>query len=250
MLYNCSRIVNAPILTYKDLFSASGQTLAQIRFGGIKAIYVALFGAIGVWVIRQIEGTFDVTTGEGLLLLVSSYLFYLKGHFKTMIGFNLFIGIARLFGVPVRDNFNYWLLARTPNEHWRRWNILAREWIITFVFFPIMRSKKWLFAAIMAALLTSGILHVVPLFFGGRLEWFLVWAEMAYWTCNGLAIYLVLKIPGLFPKMMKRLGINEASVFWSVTGVVLTSAFYAVLFTACKSRSLDELGSYLSRLFG
>ena len=249
MIFNCCRLLNAPIMTYKDIFGKPAQSITQIRFNGIKAIYVALFGAIGIWGINTFAQGGDVSSSKGFSLLLMSYLFYLKVYFKTMIGFNIFIGIARLFGVPIRDNFNYWLLARTPNEHWRRWNILAREWIVTFVFFPIMRSKQWLFVSIMAALLTSGILHVIPLFFEKEMDWFDLWGQLLYWTVNGLAIYAVLKVPLVYPKLMDRLKISSKNKGWSVVGVVLTSAFYAVLLTACGSKNWNEMGNYFLRLF-
>jgi hypothetical protein len=249
LIFNCCRILNAPIMMYKDIFGKPTQSISQIRFNGIKAIYVALFGAIGIWGINTFADGGEISSSKGFSLLFMSYLFYLKAYLKTMIGFNIFIGIARMFGVPIRDNFHYWLLARTPNEHWRRWNILAREWIVTFVFFPIMRSKQWLFVAIMAALLTSGLLHAIYLFFEKEMDWFSLGTTFLYWTMNGLSIYLVLKIPLIYPKLMDRLKISNKSKGWSAVGIVLTSAFYAVLISACSSRNWNELGSYFSRLF-
>lgn len=248
-IFNCCRVFDAPIMTYKDIFGKSSKSITHTRLNGIKAVYVALFGTIGVWGIDRFADGGSVSSSRGFSLLFMSYLFYLKAYLKVMIGFNTFIGIARLFGVPVRDNFNYWLLARTPNEHWRRWNVLAREWIVTFVFFPIMRSKKWLFVAIMAALLTSGLLHILPHFVEQRIAWFSVGAKLFYWTINGLAIYLVLKIPLVYPKVMNRLKISSQSKAWSAVGILLTSAFYAVLVSACSTKNWNELGSYFSRLF-
>lgn len=249
LLFNCSRILNAPIMTYKDIFAKPAQSITQTRYNGIKAIYVSLFGAIGIWGINTFAQGGDVSSSKGFSLLFMSYLFYLKAYFKTMIGFNIFIGVARLFGVPIRDNFYYWLLARTPNEHWRRWNILAREWIVTFVFFPIMRSKQWLFVSIMAALLSSGILHAIYLFFEKEMDWFSLGTTFSYWTINGLAIYVVLKVPLIYPKLMDKLKISTQSKAWSAIGVVLTSVFYAVLVTACSVQDWIEMVSYFSRLF-
>src|SRR4030042_1884179 len=68
-------------------------------------------------------------------------------------------------------------------------HILLREWVITFIFFPIMRGKKWLFVAILSSLMASGILHLLPRFFDDQIPWFGISSSLSYWFLNGLAIY-------------------------------------------------------------
>jgi len=247
LLYHYARIFGSPVLTYKDVFSPV-DSLSKIRFDGIKAIYVALLASMLGWAIANITKSVDETSLQGLPLLAYSYGEYVERYCRTWVLFNLFIGGARLFGIPVRDNFNYWLLARTPNEHWRRWNILLREWVITFIFFPIMRGKKWLFVAILASLMVSGVLHILPRFFDEQIPWFGISSRLMYWFLNGLAIYAVVKFPSLFPGTMNKLRIRSSKV-WSVIGILLTSAFYGVLHQGASYRNLSEVGNYLSRLF-
>jgi D-alanyl-lipoteichoic acid acyltransferase DltB (MBOAT superfamily) len=167
---------------------------------------------------------------------------------SVVVGFNIFIGICRLFGLPVRDNFRYWLLARTPNEHWQRWNLLLREWVLTYAFFPIMRAKRWLFAAVMAALTLSGLLHQLPRILMGRSTSVSISIGFFYWIVNGLAIYLVIKIPKIFPQAIERLKLRT-SLLWSLAGIILTSAFYATLIGMRELASWAELMDYFSRLF-
>jgi hypothetical protein len=248
LVYHYARIFGSPVLTYKDLFSPV-DSLARVRFEGVKAIYVAFLASWLGWAIARVTNSVAEAGLQGLPLLAYSYGEYVERYCVTWVVFNLFIGGARLFGIPVRDNFNYWLLARTPNEHWRRWNILMREWIITFVFFPIMRGKKWLFVAIMASLMVSGALHILPSFFGDQIPWFGICSGFSYWFLNGLAIYGVVKFPVLFPGAMDKLRIRSSNV-WSVIGILLTSAFYGILHQGAGYRNLTEVGDYFSRLFG
>ena len=127
--------------------------------------------------------------------------------------------------------------------------MLMREWVITFIFFPIMRGKKWLFVAIMAALMVSGFLHIVPLLFNEQILWFKVWSGLSYWFMNGLAIYGVVKFPFLFPEAMQKLKIRSSKA-WSVIGILLTSAFYGILHQGASYGNLAEVTNYFSRLFG
>jgi hypothetical protein len=247
--YNYCRFFGCPVFTYADLFSKPTIPLDRIRFDGIKALYVSGFLSIAHWASGEVRDAFPLDQLRGLALLLMSYVTYVGQYAEIAIGFNVVIGILRLFGVPVRDNFHYWLLARTPNEHWRRWNVLLREWIITFVFFPIMRARRWLFVAVMASLATSGLLHVIPELILGRGDAFHVAAGIAYWTINGVAIYLVVKIPQLFPRLIKKLHMGS-SVIWDFAGVVATSAFFGILVVACKeTQSWTEVVDYFVRLF-
>ena len=247
-LYMYSRFFGAPVVTYADVFTpVPGGRLAAIRFGGVKAIYVATFASIAGAAYDQTRRAWPIDEAAGLALLLVSYGDYVAYYCRIVVRLNLAIGVLRLFGVPIRDNFNYWLLARTPNEHWQRWNILLREWIITFVFFPIMRGRQWLFVAIMAALLASGVLHAMPAVVRDGWHTFSVVKSMGYWTINGLAIYLVVKAPRVFPRMVTRLRIGQRWE-WSVVGVALTSAFYAVLHSLRACDSWTEMGDYLAAL--
>jgi D-alanyl-lipoteichoic acid acyltransferase DltB (MBOAT superfamily) len=249
LVYHYVRLFGSPVFNYGDLFSPSSMSLSRIRFDGFKALYVAIISATVAWAVTQLRAQVDASELGGISLLVYSYLVYLGGYCKTVVLFNACIGVLRLFGVPVRNNFNYWILARTPNEHWQRWNILLREWVITFVFFPIMRAKRWLFVAVMAALLTSGALHLIPQLIRDREDTFHIWSMVFYWILNGLTIYLVIKIPKLFPRVFEKLGMDR-SPLWSFFGILFTSAFYAIMHYTCRRcDSWSEIMGFLSRLF-
>jgi len=249
-LYHYLRMLGSPVLTFKDVFGPTGDSLAYIRLEGIKALYTVLASVIVIDAIGHYMAGVNENELTGLPLLMYAYLHYVRIYCMFVIVINTVIGALRLFGIPVRNNFNYWLLARTPNEHWRRWNMLMREWIVAFVFFPIMRARRWLFVAVMASLLVSGFLHVLPQILGIETEWGLISIIMAYWVVNGVAIYVFIKIPQFAPGFVERLRFRTNRVWWAV-GVVFTSAFYGVLVHARTScRTWDQVGAYFERLLG
>lgn len=251
LLYIGSRLVGSPVTTYRDLFVwADDARLMAVRWAGVRAIYIGLLAGMADHLIGRMTISSNTASLTGMPLLAVSYLEYLGYCLGFVERFNYFIGVLRLFGVPVRSNFNYWMLARTPNEHWQRWNLLAREWFLTFVFYPIMRARRWLFVAVMGALLGAGILHVLPVFMTQGMGLPEFTARAAYWLINGVAIYLVIKIPGRYPGMVDRLGMRD-SLAWSIVGIVLTSAFYALLHgLRVTSDSWAEMANYLARIVG
>lgn len=251
LLYIAGRLFSSPVVTYRDLFTpAEGRELTATRWAGVRTLYIALLASIAMRLASALLALPAIESFTGLSLLMISYLDYVGYCFGIVVRFNTFIGVLRLFGVPVRSNFRYWLLARTPNEHWQRWNILAREWFLTFVFYPIMRARRWLFAAVMSALLSAGVLHAIPVMLINGFHAPHAAAHLVYWTVNGLAIYLVIKLPLLYPDLAGRLRMRDSRA-WSVAGIVLTSAFYAVLHgLRSASGSWAEMGDYIGRLLG
>jgi hypothetical protein len=100
----------------------------------------------------------------------------------------------------------------------------------------------------MTALLASGALHLMPDMLTGGYSPSRLAAGTLYWGANGLAIYAVLAAPARWPGLMRRLRIGD-SVAWSVAGVILTSAFYAVLHGALESSDTwGGLADYGARL--
>lgn len=55
---------------------------------------------------------------------------YLVGTEQTSVG------VCRLFGYRVRDNYQAPLYARNVADFWRRWNVLWRDFLVRVLFFP------------------------------------------------------------------------------------------------------------------
>jgi D-alanyl-lipoteichoic acid acyltransferase DltB (MBOAT superfamily) len=85
----------------------------------------------------------------GLLLSTNWWQLWLAAHcwfFYLYIDFSgysdIAIGIARLFGFRVMENFNWGLFAPNPRDFWRRWHISLTNWLMTYVYIPLGGSHK------------------------------------------------------------------------------------------------------------
>ncbi|HET9440585.1 MAG TPA: hypothetical protein VFO52_10460 [Longimicrobiales bacterium] len=249
LTYVSGRLFGTPVVTYDDLFTpARGAELTATRWAGVRTLYIALTASIVARIAAEVSAAGVRDSAAGFPLLTLSYIDYVRHSCVIVVRFNTFIGVLRLFGIPLRTNFRYWVLARTPNEHWQRWNVLAREWFLTFVFYPLMRARKGLFAAVMTALLAAGVLHTVPIALIRGFNASQVVAHSIYWVINGLAIYLVIKIPLMYPALPQKLGMRNSRA-WSIAGIILTSAFYALLHgLRTEATTWAEMGHYVERL--
>lgn len=83
----------------------------------------------------------------------------------------LSVGVSRLFGYDLPDNFERPLLARGPVDFWRRWNLLWREFLLAAAYYPVLLSlgrrfgprRPWIFvAASSAAFGLSAVFNILP----------------------------------------------------------------------------------------
>jgi alginate O-acetyltransferase complex protein AlgI len=47
------------------------------------------------------------------------------------------IGLARMFGIRFKENFNYPYIARTMSDFWRRWHISLSTWFRDYLYIPL-----------------------------------------------------------------------------------------------------------------
>ena len=87
--------------------------------------------------------------------LLASYLYW---TLLVSAKFDLMAALFRFFGVNVDDNFRWPLLATSPIELWRRWNIYNRRLLLKFVYFPLGGNRHNVYRNILCTFLASALL--------------------------------------------------------------------------------------------
>lgn len=63
--------------------------------------------------------------------------------FADFAGYSLIaIGIARLFGYELMENFNFPYISQSLSEFWRRWHISLSSWLREYLYFPLGGNRK------------------------------------------------------------------------------------------------------------
>ena len=74
------------------------------------------------------------------------------------------IGLGRILGFHLPENFNYPYIARSITEFWRRWHISLGSWLRDYVYIPLggnrVSKKRWIFNIFVVWILT-GLWHGV-----------------------------------------------------------------------------------------
>ncbi len=93
--------------------------------------------------------------GELWLCLLVSYLYW---ALLEITKFTLMVALFRFFGVNVDDNFRWPLLATSPVQLWRRWNVYSRKLLLKFVYFPLGGNRRYVYRNILLTFLASALL--------------------------------------------------------------------------------------------
>lgn len=81
---------------------------------------------------------------------------------------NIAIGVARVFGIKLRENFDDPYMAASPSIFWTRWHMSLSFWIRDYVFLPLAtlrRGDSWRLFVIFFSMLIFGIWHGATLGF-------------------------------------------------------------------------------------
>jgi alginate O-acetyltransferase complex protein AlgI len=81
------------------------------------------------------------------------------------------IGIGRLFGFRLPENFNDPYLSTTPSEFWTRWHMSLSFWIRDYVFLPLATARReiwWRNLSLVISMMIFGLWH--------KAKWvFIIW---------------------------------------------------------------------------
>ena len=138
----------------------------------------------------------DELRGAYAAVLILLYSLVIYGDFTG--GMDISLGLARMMGIRLTENFNRPFSARSTEEYWKRWHITMGSWFTDYVFYPLSVSKP------MQKLSKWGRAHLgrwlgmrLPVWVATTLTWFLTglwhgasWNFVVWGLLNGLVILI------------------------------------------------------------
>lgn len=118
-----------------DLFNHDWRATLQTTLIGLLKLFV-LSPVLGLLTFEPYLGRTGFPTLHGMLLSSIGYYLYLWANFSGYC--DVAIGISRVVGVRIDENFNKPFLATNVQEFWARWHITLSSVMRRVVFFPLV----------------------------------------------------------------------------------------------------------------
>ncbi len=137
------QLIAGPIIRWRDIAAQLGQRqarLADIAYGarrfliglGKKVLIANTLGATADRIFAL--PTSELTTPLAWLGLVC---YTLQIYFDFSGYSDMALGLMRVFGFRILENFNYPYVARSVREFWRRWHISLSNWFRDYLYIPL-----------------------------------------------------------------------------------------------------------------
>lgn len=233
------QLIAGPIIKAKDFYpQVAFKSYQQIDFYGAFRILVVGYFLKVVVADNLSEQTFWIafpyfqwkSSGNLLLLLYG----YSAQIFADFAGYSLIaIGLAKLLGYKLPDNFNYPYLSSSISEFWRRWHISLSSWLRDYLYIPLGGNKKGevrTYVHLMIVMFLGGLWH-------GAAWSFAVWG---LWHGIGLVIERPLSNTWVFASQHRLLKVFRIFVVFN---------FVTVGWLFFKLQNFSEAWTYINMFF-
>ncbi|OFZ16598.1 MAG: acetyltransferase [Bdellovibrionales bacterium GWA2_49_15] len=183
------QLIVGPIVHQKEMLPQFKEYQKPEYKNIVKGIYIF---SIGLFKKIVLADTFAVWATNGFdkassLSFIDSWLTSLSYTFQLYFDFSgysdMAIGLALCFNIRIPTNFNSPYLSRNIIEFWQRWHITLSDFIMSYVYTPIIRSfTNITFAKI---LFTSFITMMIVGFWHGA-----SWSFILFGALHGAALAL------------------------------------------------------------
>jgi D-alanyl-lipoteichoic acid acyltransferase DltB (MBOAT superfamily) len=139
--------------------------IGRFMWGLFKKVVIA--DRIGV-LVDDVYGNVGAHQGMVFWFITFLYAFQLYADFSGYT--DMAIGIARICGIKLEENFDFPFISKNVTEFWRRWHLSLSNWLRDYLYTPILFSKKkWgkkaVIYAIFLTFLICGLWHGAKLTF-------------------------------------------------------------------------------------
>lgn len=238
-------LVAGPIVRYKDLALQieSRQESLPLFAEGCERFVIGLFKK--VLIANNVAMLAERVQFSGSPSVLSAWLGILSFTFQIYFDFSgysdMAIGLGRMFGFIIPENFNYPYISLSISEFWRRWHITLGTWFREYLYIPLGgnrggRLKTVRNLAIVWAL--TGLWH-------GASWNFVIWGSYfgLLIICERLFLQRLLdRLPKLIQWFYSFIAVVVGWVFFSYTNIPAAIKVLTAMFGFAKP--FDTLGLY------
>jgi len=221
-----------PDRTAKVVRIASG--IKKFIVGLSKKVLIANILGITVDQIFQIPIN-DLPTATAWL---GAVCFTLQLYFDFSGYTDMAIGIGRIFGFELMENFNYPYISRSIREFWRRWHITLSKWLRDYLYIPLGGNKSHTILNLIVVFLICGIWH-------GAAWTFVIWG---LWHGLFMVIERKFTVPGFLGNIYALLVIVIGWVIFRSSSVEYAFGFIKSMCGFGSDNAIYSVSAYVNLL--
>ena len=221
------QLIQGPISRYPDL---SESLYAEHRFDfrdfsfGLQRILWGYFKKLVVAdrilpLVKTV--TQDPENYGGAYALLAMLLYTIELYADFTGGIDITIGVARLFGIRIKDNFNLPYFSTSLKEYWRRWHISMCSWFRDYLFYPLSTSKPMTrFSKFARKRLGNAVGKRLPLYIASFTVWFATglwhgasWNFIVWGLANWAVLMISQEFEGLYARFHKRFAFASGTAY-------------------------------------
>ena len=229
------QLIAGPILKYHDIcrqIEMRNETVTDVAAGlrrfvvglGKKVLLANPMGAVA-------NPIFSMDSLDAPLAWLGAVAYALQLYFDFSGYSDMAIGLGRVFGFTIQENFTYPYISKSIAEFWRRWHISLGSWFREYLYYPLGGNRKGQGRTILNLLIVfmaTGIWH-------GANWTFLIWG---LWH-------------GLFIMMERIFGYSASGGRLKNTILHLyVIAVFGLGWVLFRADSMTQAGDYFAALFG
>ena len=234
------QLVAGPIVRYRtiaDELNSRKITSEDFSEGAIRFIYglakkLIIANAMGKIADEIFALSGNQLTGKTAWLGAIAYSFQI---FYDFSGYSdMAIGLSRVLGFHIPENFNFPYICKTITDFWRRWHISLSTWFRDYIYIPLggnrVSAARNIFNILIVWLLTG--------FWHGAAWNFVVW---------GLYFAVILIFEKIF--LLKFLGNHNNNIIINILSHVYALVLIVVGWVIFRSENLPYALSYMGKMF-
>ena len=178
-------------------------------------------------VIATLTADTDKYPGVYVLATIFFYAWQLYADFTG--GIDITIGVARMLGIPVAENFQRPYFSKNIAEYWRRWHITMGTWFKDYIFYPLSVSG-WMLKISKKSRekLGAGLGKRIPVYISTIVVWFATgiwhgaaWNFIVWGMLNCLVLLVSQELAPLYRRFHEKCGFSN-TVFWDCVQIFRT----------------------------
>lgn len=187
------------------------------------------------------DAVFNNYAHHNATTIIVAAILYLIQAYADFAGYSdMAIGVARMMGINVAENFKRPFFAQNIAEYWRNWHITLTQWVTDYVFKPLtVAFRDWGKWGIYLATLVNFVL--IGSWHGAN------WTFVVFGAYHGMLLILVLAFEKRRKKFEKKHNLKNNELYkWSRR--LLTFILCAIGMVLWRSASVGDFISIMLQL--